>query len=64
MKTRVIIEYDLPCVAAGDRIVVRDQEEQRWITCETVRALRGSATVNVELELVDRLEGRPLRPAM
>jgi hypothetical protein len=49
MKTRVIIEYDLPCVAAGDRIVVRDQEEQRWVTCETVLALRGSATVKVEL---------------
>ena len=50
MKTRVIIEYDLPrgC-AAGDRIVVRDQEEQRWITCETVLALRGSTTVKVEL---------------
>jgi hypothetical protein len=27
MKTRVIIEYDLP---AGDRVVVRDREEQRW----------------------------------
>jgi hypothetical protein len=49
MKTRVIIEYDLPCVAAGDRVVVRDQEEQRWITCETVVALPGSATVKVEL---------------
>jgi uncharacterized lipoprotein YbaY len=50
MKTRVIIEYDLPrgC-AAGDRVVVRDQEEQRWITCETVLALPGSATVKVEL---------------
>jgi uncharacterized lipoprotein YbaY len=49
MKSRVIIEYDLPrgC-AAGDRVVVRDQEEQRWITCETV-ALPGSATVKVEL---------------
>ena len=33
MKTRVIIEYDLP---AGDRVVVRDQEGQRWITSETV----------------------------
>jgi len=45
MKTRVIIEYDLPrsCLA-GDRVVVRDQEEQRWITCETVLALLGSAT--------------------
>jgi hypothetical protein len=49
MKTRVIIEYDVLCVAAGDRIVVRDQEEQRWITCETVLALRGSTTVRVEL---------------
>jgi hypothetical protein len=50
MKTRVIIEYDLPrgC-AAGDRVVVRDQEEQRWITCETVLALPGTATVKVEL---------------
>jgi hypothetical protein len=49
MKTRVIIEYDLPCVAAGDRIVVRDQEEQRWVTCETMLSLRGPATVKVEL---------------
>jgi len=59
MKTRVIIEYDLPrgC-AAGDRIVVRDQEEQRWITCETVLALPGSATVKVELLEV------PLMPAV
>ena len=48
MKTRVIIEYDLPrgC-AAGDRVVVRDQEEQRWTTCETVLALPGSATVRL-----------------
>ena len=59
MKTRVIIEYDLPrgC-AAGDRVVVRDQEEQRWITCETVLALPGSATVKVELLEV------PLMPAV
>jgi hypothetical protein len=54
MKTRVIIEYDLPrgCASsctAGDRVVIRDQEEQRWITCETVLALRGPATVRVEL---------------
>ena len=50
MKTRVIIEYDLPrgC-AAGDRVVIRDQEEQRWTKCETVLALPGSATVRVEL---------------
>jgi hypothetical protein len=63
MKTRVIIEYDLPhSFRAGDHVVVRDREEQRWITCETVLALPGSATVKVEL--VDLLEGRPLLPAM
>jgi hypothetical protein len=56
MKTRVIIEYDLP--AAGDRIVVRDREEQRWIMCETVLALPGAATVKVELLEV------PLMPAL
>jgi hypothetical protein len=54
MKTRVIIEYDLPrsCArscTAGDRVVIRDQEEQRWTKCETVLALPGSATVKVEL---------------
>jgi hypothetical protein len=59
MKTRVIIEYDLPCgCAVGDRVVVRDQEEQRWITCETLVALPGSATVKVELLEV------PLMPAV
>jgi hypothetical protein len=46
MKTRVVIEYDLP---AGDRVVVRDQEEQRWTKCETVLALPGSAKVKVEV---------------
>jgi hypothetical protein len=46
MKARVIIEYDL---LPGDRIVVRDREEQRWITCGTLLALPGSATVKVEL---------------
>jgi hypothetical protein len=35
--------------SAGDRVVIRDQEGQRWITCETVLALRGSTTVRVEL---------------
>ena len=55
MKTRVIIEYDLP---AGDLVVVRDREEQRWIMSETVLALPGSATVTVEL-----FEG-PLMPAV
>lgn len=59
MKTRVIIEYDLP---PGDCVALRDQEEQRWTTCETVLALPGSAKVKVEL--VGLLEGRPLLPAM
>jgi hypothetical protein len=58
MKTRVIIEYDLPRSSSGDRVVVRDQEEQRWTKCETVLALPGSATVTVELLEV------PLMPAM
>jgi hypothetical protein len=62
MKTRVIIEYNLPRSSSGDRVVVRDQEEQRWTKCETVLALPGSATVKVEL--VDLFEGRPLLPAM
>jgi hypothetical protein len=57
MKTRVIIEYDLP---AGDRVVVRDQEEQRWTRSETVLALPGSATVKVKVELLEA----PLMPAM
>jgi hypothetical protein len=55
MKTRVTVEYNLP---AGDRVAVRDQEEQRWITSQTVLALPGSATVKVEL-----LEA-PLMPVM
>lgn len=59
MKTRVIIEYDVP---VGDCVVLRDQEQQRWTTCETVLALPGSATVTVEL--VGLQEGRPLLPAM
>jgi len=42
--------------------VLRDQEEQRWITCETVLALPGSAIVKVEL--VGLLERRPLLAAM
>jgi hypothetical protein len=36
MKTRVIIEYDLP---PGDSVVLRDREEQRWITSQTVLGL-------------------------
>jgi hypothetical protein len=35
MKTRVVIEYDIP---AGDRVVIRDREEQRWTASETVLA--------------------------
>jgi hypothetical protein len=58
MRTRVVIEYDLP---AGDCVVLRDQEEQRRTTCETVLPLRGSAIVKVEL--VGLFEGRPLLPA-
>jgi hypothetical protein len=55
MKTRVIIEYDIP---AGDRVVVREREDQRWTASETVLALPGSAKVRVELlEL-------PLMPAV
>jgi hypothetical protein len=38
MKTRVIIEYDLPCVAAADCILVCDQEEQRWPQWRRARA--------------------------
>lgn len=46
MKTRAIIEYDLP---PGDSVALRDREEQRWITSETVLSLPGLATVKVEL---------------
>jgi len=46
MKTRVIIEYDLP---TGDCVALREREEQRWITCETLLALPGSAMLKVEL---------------
>jgi hypothetical protein len=46
MKTRIIIEYDVP---AGDSVVVRDREEQRWTNCATVLALPASATMKIEL---------------
>ena len=46
MKARIIIEYDLP---PGDRIVLRDREEQRWAKSETVLLLPGSAVVKVEI---------------
>jgi hypothetical protein len=54
MKARVIIEYDL---LPGDRIVVRDREEQRWTACKTLLALPGSATVTVELLEVPLMPG-------
>ena len=44
MKARVTIEYDLP---EGDRTVLREREEQRWITCETLLALRSAAEVEL-----------------
>jgi hypothetical protein len=59
MKTRVIIEYDLP---AGYCVALREREEQRWTASETVLSLPGSATVKVEL--VGLLDERPLLPAM
>ncbi len=63
MKTRVIIEYDLPfSFAGGDRVVVRDQEEQQWTRCETVLALPRSATVTVELLDASFAPGSPVRP--
>ena len=46
MKARVIIEYPVP--DGQDRITIREREEQRWMTSETVLGLR-SATVRVEL---------------
>ena len=55
MKTRVVIEYDLP---PGDSVALRDREEQRWIASETLLALPGSAMVKVEL-----MDG-PLLPAV
>jgi len=45
MRARVTIEYD---VAEGDRLALREREEQRWITSETLLAL-SSAVVKVEL---------------
>jgi hypothetical protein len=50
MRARVTIEYDLPTwdQAKLGPIGLRDWEEQRWITSETVLGL-SSATVKVEL---------------
>jgi hypothetical protein len=47
MKARVTIEYDLD--PAGQSLAaLREREEQRWMTCETVLGVR-SGTVKVEL---------------
>jgi hypothetical protein len=50
MKSRVTIEYDLPQwdQAKLGPLGLREREEERWMTNETVLALR-SATVKVEL---------------
>jgi hypothetical protein len=34
-QARVTVEHD---IAHGDRVVLRDRQEQRWITSETVLA--------------------------
>jgi hypothetical protein len=53
MKARITIEYDLP---EGDRMRLREREERRWMTCETLRQLRSSV---VRVELLDE-PGLPL----
>jgi hypothetical protein len=45
MRARVIIEYSVP---DGDRVALKDREEQRWMRSETLLALP-SATVKVEV---------------
>jgi hypothetical protein len=47
MRARVVIEYDIP---NGDRIALRDREEQRWIRSET---LLGIPSASIEFEWVD-----------
>jgi hypothetical protein len=56
MRARVTIEYDIPRwdeAKLGPQ-GLREREEPRWITSETLLALPGSATVKVEL--VDKAE--------
>jgi len=48
MRARVTIEYDIP---DGDRTVLRDREEQRWISCETLLALPSTV---VKVEVLDQ----------
>jgi len=47
MKARVTIEYDLDPGDPAPLAALREREEQRWITNETVLGL--SATVKIEL---------------
>jgi hypothetical protein len=48
MKVRVTIEYNSPWPSELDRLAVRDREEHRWMTSETVLGLT-SAAVKVDL---------------
>jgi len=41
-------EYDLP---EGDRVALREREEQRWVMSETLHALPSAV---VKVELLDR----------
>jgi hypothetical protein len=47
MRARIVIEYDIP---NGDRIALRDREEQRWIRSETLLAM---PSASIEFEWVD-----------
>jgi hypothetical protein len=47
VRARIVIEYDIP---NGDRIALRDREEQRWVRSETLLSIP-SATI--EFEWVD-----------
>jgi hypothetical protein len=49
MKARITIEYDLP---EGDQSKLREREERRWMTSETLRHLRSAV---VKIELIDEL---------
>ena len=48
MRARITIEYDVP---EGDRVALREREEQRWITSETLLSL---PTAVVKVEPLDR----------
>jgi hypothetical protein len=47
MRARIVIEYDIP---TGDRIALRDREEQRWIRSETLLPI---PSASIEFEWVD-----------